>query len=169
MGLRQPDPVALLAAGEGGSLVEGGVEGASPAWPASSADYLDEGPVKVEDVFVDLYREQFASLVRLARLLAHFQDAEDTVQAAFVALYRRGALADPATAVGYLRRTVLNLTRSRWRHLQTAARHGWLFEREGERAQPDLAVGLTVRRALMELPRRQREAVVLRYFVALTE
>jgi DNA-directed RNA polymerase specialized sigma24 family protein len=64
-------------------------------------------------------------MVRLAVLLVDdLPTAEDVVQDAFVALYRRSdALRDPAAAVAYVRASVVNLSRSVMRHRQVVRRH----------------------------------------------
>jgi len=116
----------------------------------------------------ELFHTDYASLVRMARLLGEPADAEDVVQTAFVRVFRRGRLRDPHLAAAYLRRTVINETRSRWRRQLTVRRYAWVHPRETV-SDADVAVQVTVRRALTTLPRRQREAVVLRYFADLTE
>ena len=118
--------------------------------------------------FAALFHVHYQSLVGLARLLDPSSDAEDVVQAAFVRVYRRGRLQDPDKAVAYLRKTILNLIRSHWRHRAAESRHAWVLPREAT-AAIDVEQRLAVRSALASLPRRQREAVVLRYFADMTE
>ncbi|HEX3823139.1 MAG TPA: SigE family RNA polymerase sigma factor [Mycobacteriales bacterium] len=115
-----------------------------------------------------LFVADYDKLVRLARLLGDPGDAEDVVQSAFIRVYRRGRLRDPAQAGAYLRRTVVNLTRSAWRRKQTARRHAAALAPD-EVSDPDVAGQLAIRAAIAALPRRQREAVVLRYFADLSE
>jgi RNA polymerase sigma factor (sigma-70 family) len=97
--------------------------------------------------------------------------AEDIVQEAFARLHGR-TLADPDRALAYLRTTVLNLSRSRLRRLLTARRQ----ERTGPESLPsaeDDAILRADQRALFaavrDLPARQREALVLRYWAGLSE
>jgi RNA polymerase sigma factor (sigma-70 family) len=81
---------------------------------------------------------------------------------------------DPHRALAYLRRAVVNGSRSRLRHLKVVRSHA-------ERRTPpavvrgaDEVVLESARReevldALAELPRRQREVIALRYYVDLSE
>jgi RNA polymerase sigma-70 factor (sigma-E family) len=115
-----------------------------------------------------LFVADYDKLVRLARLLGDPADAEDVVQTAFVKVYRRGRLRDPELAGAYLRQTVVNLVRSSWRRKQTARRHAEAAGAD-EVVEPDVARRLVMRDAVAALPRRQREAVVLRYYADLTE
>jgi len=129
---------------------------------------------QVDDQLTQLYTAHYRSLVRLAAFLTGDRDnAEEVVQDAYVKVHGswRG-LRDPAKAEAYLRTTVVNLSRSRLRRRQVAAKH---------RAEPLLDVASaessamrTVQReavlhALQQLPPRQREAVVLRYYGDLSE
>jgi RNA polymerase sigma-70 factor (sigma-E family) len=115
-----------------------------------------------------LFVSDYDKLVRLARLLGDPADAEDAVQTAFVRVYRRGRLRDPDLAGAYLRQTVVNLTRSAWRRKQTVRRHPEVSTSE-ELQEPDVASRVVMREAVAALPRRQREAVVLRYYEDLSE
>jgi RNA polymerase sigma-70 factor (sigma-E family) len=121
-----------------------------------------------------LFEEYYASLVRMARLLVDDREtAEDVVMDAFASLYRRWTtVRDPAEADRYLRSCVLNGARSQLRRRRLRRRH------ESGRPQPDAArAGLesneadrsTVTQLLRTLPYRQRQVLVLRYFVDLTE
>lgn len=122
-----------------------------------------------------LFAEQQVAMVRLAVLLGA-DDAEDVVAEAFYQLYRRWRrLRNTAAATAYLRSSVVNLTRMRIRHLQVTRRH---LERVGDRI-PTIEsgeAGAILRddqRALVaavgELPARQREALVLRFWLDLSE
>jgi RNA polymerase sigma-70 factor (sigma-E family) len=126
----------------------------------------------VELVYEQLFHGQFRAMVRLAAMLGA-DDPEDLAQEAFVRLHGRArTLRDPQAAVGYLRTTVVNLTRSRLRHLSVARRH-----REPARPEVASAEHDAVRRessrelvsALGRLSARHREALVLRYWLDLTE
>jgi RNA polymerase sigma factor (sigma-70 family) len=78
-------------------------------------------------------------------------------------------LRDPAGFHAYLRTTIVNLARSHFRRVAVERR---FIERQGE-PRPveatDVSDRDTTRRALMELPIRQRTAIVLRYFEDLSE
>jgi len=126
-----------------------------------------------ESAYRDLFHAHFAAMVRLAAMLGA-DDPEDVAQEAFVRLHRKQrALRDPHAAIGYLRATVVNLTRSRLRHLTVVRRRGPaevrvdvpsaehdVVRREGHR---DLLAAMRL------LSTRHREALVLRYWLDLTE
>jgi RNA polymerase sigma-70 factor (sigma-E family) len=125
--------------------------------------------------FPTLYAAQWRSMVRLAVLLVDdVETAEDVVQDAFVALHRRAStLRNPDAAIGYVRASVVNLSRSVIRRRQTARKHLRVAEPEHV-AGADYAVLLSEEHrqalaAVRRLPRRQREVVVLRYWSGLSE
>jgi RNA polymerase sigma-70 factor (sigma-E family) len=120
------------------------------------------------DQLAELFNSDYRALVRLARLLGDPADAEDVVQTAFARVYRRGRLHDPDLAGAYLRTTVVNLVRSGWRR-QLVVRRKAQPVRSDAGQETDLAAVMAVRAALAALPRRQREAVVLRYYLDLSE
>ncbi|MEV5830900.1 sigma-70 family RNA polymerase sigma factor [Spirillospora sp. NPDC052242] len=139
------------------------------------AESLEDGPdvrAAPPPEFEDLFAEQYPRLVGLARWLGA-DDPEDVAQEAFARLHdRRGALRDPRAAAAYLRATVCNLTRNRLRHLRivrlrhppppepAAAAEAVVLDREDHRE-------LVAR--LGRLSRRQREALVLRYWLDLDD
>ncbi len=122
-----------------------------------------------------LYQRHRLHLVRLATLLVDDQAAaEDVVHDAFLSLQRHaGRLRDPEAAIGYLRTSVVNGSRSALRRRQTARRH--LLHVREQWAQPaDQTVLLAAEQvavldALRQLPRRQREVLTLRYWSELSE
>jgi DNA-directed RNA polymerase specialized sigma24 family protein len=109
-----------------------------------------------------IYRANYCSLVRLAALLVHdVGAAEDVVQESFAAMHRAwGRLQDVDTALAYLRQAVVTRSRSAQR------RRGGAGRRNG-RAMPTAVAAAG--RALRDLPPRQREVVVLRYWGDLSE
>ncbi|MCA1223077.1 SigE family RNA polymerase sigma factor [Streptomyces sp. 8L] len=122
-----------------------------------------------------LYHHRRLPLVRLAVLLVDdLPTAEDVVQDAFAALYRRhgarlGHLDDPEA---YVRRSVVNGARSVLRRRRTV--RAYVPERAGHVPPPEEDVLLReehreVLGALRALTRRQREVLVLRYWSDLTE
>ena len=128
-----------------------------------------------ETAVAALFATHHLSLVRLATLLGA-DDAEDIVAEAFYQLYHRWKrLRSVDVAAAYLRSTVVNLVRMRLRHLQVARRH--LVNRQGEPGEVSSGEDATVlrddQRALVEavraLPDRQREALVLKYWLDLRE
>ena len=128
-----------------------------------------------EQAIAAIFHEQHTPLVRLAALLGA-DDPEDIVAEAFYQLFRRWRrLRDPDSAVPYLRSVVCNLTRMRIRHLQVARRH--VARSKTDPTTPGAAADDGCLRedqrelldALIELPARQREALVLRYWLDLRE
>ena len=122
----------------------------------------------------ELYLRYADDAVRLAYLLTGDRAlAEDLVQDAFVRLAGRLAhLRDEGAFEAYLRRTVVNLSRSYFRHRKVERAY---LERTGrapaERAAatPDLGDRDALWTALARLPQRQRAALVLRYYEDLSE
>jgi RNA polymerase sigma-70 factor (sigma-E family) len=122
----------------------------------------------------ELYLRYADDAVRLAYLLtADRALAEDLVQDAFVRLAGRLAhLRDEGAFEAYLRRTVVNLARSHWRHLGVER----AFQERAARvpratpsphSDPDDRDALW--HALGGLPPRQRAALVLRFYEDLSE
>jgi RNA polymerase sigma-70 factor (sigma-E family) len=122
-----------------------------------------------------LYTAHWRYLVRLAALLVDdIASAEDVVQDAFLALHRRAdGLRDPDAALGYLRASVVNLSRSVLRRRQVARKHLKVSEPEATAAADhDVLVRDEHRAALTAvraLPRHQREVLILRYWSGLSE
>ena len=131
-------------------------------------------PRDADGAVTALFRAHYASLVRLAVLLVDDDgSAEDLVQDAFARLHRRwGRLRDEDAAYGYLRTCVVNGSRSRLRRLRTARRY--VAPHSPDDPSPEGHAILreehaAVRAALRELPARQREVLVLRYWSDLSE
>lgn len=121
-----------------------------------------------------LYQTHSLTLVKLAVLMVGDQPtAEDVVQDAFLGLYRRWwALHDVDKALGYLRSSVLNGCRAihRIRYRRQAVTVGPPDSMASAEAEAMLGEShREVLAALRRLPTRQREAVVLRYYLDMTE
>lgn len=123
-------------------------------------------------LYRDLFFQDFNRLVKLARFLGA-DDPEDIVQEAFVRLHARLLTIRRREAVrSYLTVTVVRLVRSRQRHLAVAAA---TRSRVAVRDQPSstdpasLADSMAVEQMVAGLPRRQREVIVLRYWLDLDE
>ncbi len=123
-----------------------------------------------------LYAAHWRRLVRLSVLLVHDQGlAEEIVQDAFVAMHGRWRrLRDPDKALGYLRQSIVNRSRSALRHRSVVERHagahGPLEPCPGTDAgTTEQARRAEVLGALRLLPTRQREVIALRYYLDLSE
>ena len=120
-----------------------------------------------------LFAAHYDGLLRLAVLLVDPATAEDVVQDAFARLHARWrGLRDHDKALAYLRASVVNGARSRLRRNKVAARYeppreGWAASAEDSAL--DRAEHADVLAALDRLPRRQREVLVLRYYLDLRE
>ncbi|MGH2595090.1 MAG: RNA polymerase sigma factor [Actinomycetota bacterium] len=133
-----------------------------------------EQPVKIEGaVLQELYAAHAAEAARLAFLLTGDRAlAEDLVQDAFVRvtgrlLHLRNQGAFPA----YLRASIVNLVRS---HARRAAVERRFVERSRDPGAStshdrDAAEWQRMRDALLQLPVRQRTAIVLRFYEDLSE
>lgn len=121
-----------------------------------------------------IYDAQWAAMVRLASLLLGGSDeAEEVVQDALVAVYaRREQFETLGHAGAYLRMSVVNGCRSVHRHRAVVQRHR---PTPGPvPASPDDLVMEhetrdQVMEALRQLPRRQQEVLVLRYYSEASE
>lgn len=137
--------------------------------PPSTAPALDP-----DAVLADLFRAHHGPLVRAATLLlGDVGVAEEIVQDAYVKLH--GALPrlrQPEAAVAYLRTTVMNLGRSRLRRYRVARRHPPVPPWPAPGAEEGAVLSEDHREvlaALDGLPRRQRECLVLRFYLGLSE
>ncbi|WP_246115910.1 RNA polymerase sigma factor [Trebonia kvetii] len=142
--------------------------GARPAPDGGTADELTA-----------LYRRHALGLVRLAVvMLGDRGAAEDVVQEAFLGLHLRwGSLADPSRVMAYLRTSVLNGCRTtlhRQRRRDNAAVRAMAADApiplDGADAWAPLGEEhREVLNAIKRLPDRQREAVVLRFYLDMSE
>jgi RNA polymerase sigma-70 factor (sigma-E family) len=122
----------------------------------------------------DLFRGHHLELVRLALVMVgDLATAEDVVQDAFERLHRgwRG-LRQPSSGLAYVRSSVLNGCRSVHRRAAVARKHVPRLAAENPGARDvDPAPAADDRGELMAalrlLPRRQREVLVLRYYLDL--
>jgi len=128
------------------------------------------------DQVTALYRVHGMDLVRIAAvMLGSRAGAEDAVQDAFYGLYRRWhQLADPRNALPYVRSAVMNRCRSELRRQARLQRRADQNHRPLDPESPEQAAILgeehrDVIAALRRLPDRQRESLILRYFMDLPE
>lgn len=128
------------------------------------------------DQVTALYQEHGMDLVRIAAvMLGSRAAAEDVVQDAFCDLYSHwDRLASPGNALPYARSAVMNRCRSELRRRARLDRRADRNHRLIGDDSPEQAAILgeehrEVLAALAQLPSRQREALVLRYFLDLAE
>ncbi len=145
--------------------------GDAPVPPAAPAERMEWGP---DLAVIELYSMHYPALVRLAAMLVRdTPTAEEVVQDAFIAMHDAWErLRDTEKALAYMRQAVVNRSRS-------VLRHRMVVEKNLQKPSPDMpsaeAGALTllersaVVAALRDLPERQREAIVLRYYADLSE
>ena len=140
------------------------------------ADHGASGDRRADAELEQLYDEHYVRLVRLSvLLLGDVGRAEEVVQDSFVAIYRRMRRSGDdvvANAPAYLRQTVVNRSRSVLRHLKVVSQHPTDAPTAGPGADDELLHGVRRRLvidALARLPRRQREVLVLRHYLDLSE
>jgi RNA polymerase sigma-70 factor (sigma-E family) len=156
---------------------------ADPARPAGrrsgrpgQADGAAAGSSATASAVTALYQQHAVGLIRLAMImLGDRAAAEDVVQDAFFGLYRNWfRLGDPANALVYTRSSVLNGCRNA---LRTQARRGQRDQAAGVGSAPDQSAESQVLlteearqmlAAIRKLPDRQREAIVLRFYLDMT-
>jgi RNA polymerase sigma-70 factor (sigma-E family) len=164
-------------AAEGGqtsTAAEGGQTSTADATMPLRAVGMEPGAWSADLAVTELYSVQYKALVRLAAMLVRdTSTAEEVVQEAFIAMHDGWhRLKDSEKALAYLRQAVVNRSRS-------VLRHRVVVEKNAPKPAPDMpsaehgAMALLERSAviaaLRDLPERQREAIVLRYYADLSE
>jgi RNA polymerase sigma-70 factor (sigma-E family) len=121
----------------------------------------------------DLFRDHHLELVRLALVMVQdLATAEDVVQDAFERLHRGWpSLREPENSLSYVRSSVMNGCRTVHRRAAVARKHAPRLAEPMEADGPDGAAVAADRgemvAALRRLPRRQREVLVLRFYLDL--
>ncbi|CAL9457399.1 SigE family RNA polymerase sigma factor [Streptomyces sp. NPDC052644] len=174
-------PQDTADAATGGPDPDPGSDRPGPGWGSGSGrgsgSRFGRGPAEEagRPTVTDLYHSHRLSMVRLALLLVDDRaSAEDVVQDAFVALYKRHGerLDDVDNALGYLRTSVVNTARSVLRRRKTAREYVPPHEADAPSAEDHALLGdehRQVIQALHGLTNRQREVLVLRYWSDLSE
>jgi RNA polymerase sigma-70 factor (sigma-E family) len=182
-------PSATLAWLEAAEAILTAMAGPSrfPSPLAAEAAYTTDGAVEgvtappiefnSEALIVELFEQEAAALVRLARLFTDDRNAaEDLVQEAFVRLHHAAhRIQDRSRAAAYLRSIVLNLARDHNRRGLMSLRH---FEALTPHTSPEAALDdrivldeqqAAVVDALHALSPQQRDCLVLRFYLELSE
>lgn len=140
--------------------------------------YLQAGsemPIRESAVRTPSLHEAFRAYAPQLRRLGYLitgstEMAEDLVQDAFVRFFTKPTrLRDPHATLSYLRRSVVHLSYSRFRRLRLERSYRTTISRQPEVVLPDVEGRDELLHALLELPRRQRIALVLRYCEDLSE
>ena len=160
--------------GQIGTAAEGGQTSTADVTMPLRAVAAEPAAWSAELAVIELYSVQYKALVRLAAMLVRdTSTAEEVVQDAFIAMHDGWhRLKDTEKALAYLRQAVVNRSRS-------VLRHRVVVEKNAPKPAPDMpsaehgAMALLERSAviaaLRDLPARQREAIVLRYYADLSE
>ena len=152
----------------------GGREDVEPAAPPSALTLVSDEGQSEQAALSLLFSRHYLPLVRLAACLMGERDsAEDVVQDAFVSLQRhRATLRDPSAAEAYLRSAVINGSRSQIRRLvreRVRRRPAAVPAQSSEERALENDEHARVLQAVQALPTRQREVVVCRYYLELSE
>jgi RNA polymerase sigma-70 factor (sigma-E family) len=148
---------------------------ARPVVGTAAGPVVGAGAGSAEAAVTALYEAHALGMIRLAHImLGDRQSAEDVVQEAFCGVYRRWShLADTGSAVHYVRSAVLNHCRSVLRRRTTSLAPRQVTGHPESVRSAEAAV-LTreerdeIMRAVRRLPPRQREALVLRFYLDLS-
>jgi RNA polymerase sigma factor (sigma-70 family) len=165
-----------MAAGEFGAAGPRPPQGVG-ALPADAAlgPVPADGQSDADQAITAIYGTEYRSLVRLAAaLVGDVGIAEEVVQDSFVAMYGVwGRLRDRDKALAYLRRRVINRSRS-------ALRQGMVADGNAPKLKPGImpsaeqgaitqAEPSALISAMQSLSPRQREALMLRFYLDLSE
>jgi RNA polymerase sigma-70 factor (sigma-E family) len=122
-------------------------------------------------VLSELYVAHAPDGIRLAFLLTGDQAlAEDLVQDAFTRLVGRlRHLREPNAFGAYLRRTIVNLATSHFRHRRVERAYLDRLTAPSAATNDNDELDETMHRVLLGLPQRQRAAIVLRFYEDLTD
>lgn len=131
-------------------------------------------PADAREALGHVYLHHYSSLVRLAAFLSHDSAmAEDLAQEAYVrASVRARGYSRGDDGLAYLRTCIVNLCHSQWRRVQVTRRVLPRLLTEQPAAFTDDQVIFDrqiIVQALRGLSPRQREVVVLRHYVGLSE
>jgi RNA polymerase sigma-70 factor (sigma-E family) len=139
--------------------------------PGARAGATAEQARNATAAVTELFREHHLELVRMAMVMVgDAATAEDVVQDAFERLHQRWPrLREPVDGLAYVRSSMLNGCRSVHRRAAVARKHAPQLARTGAAAGPENAAAdrSQLLTAMRSLPPRQREVLILRYYVDL--
>lgn len=174
VGVSRRAGASLNDQGDGGSAGDVSAED-TPERPGSSAG-IGRSALNERDASITrLFDEHYRGLCRLAGLLlGDSAGAEEVVQEAFLRTFSGWwRVRYPERAQWYLRKSVVNLCRSRLRRRGTEERGNrvtWASDSTRNEDSPDRADDSMMLVAhVRRLPPRQRDAVILRYYEDLPE
>jgi RNA polymerase sigma-70 factor (sigma-E family) len=150
------------------------VEGTSCTDRVPAAGVVTERALDADALVTALFDMHYPRLLRVAAvLLGDVGAAEDVVQDAFLGLHAAwDGVRDRGDAAGYLHRSVVNGARSRRRRQAVALRNRPSPPPDVASAEDAALAGLLTGplvAALRAMPRREREAVLLRHYLDLSE
>jgi RNA polymerase sigma-70 factor (sigma-E family) len=156
--------------------IRGSAEHSAQRPAAGGAAAAIQNQTSAEAGVTALFEAHSLGLIRLAHImLGDRSSAEDVVQEAFCGLYRRWPqLTDQAKALPYVRSSVLNgcrtvLRRGQARGIRWAGQPPAASAASAEAAVMSGEERHEVMRALRRLPHRQREVLVLRFYLDLSD
>ena len=120
-----------------------------------------------EDTFEEFYAHDYARLVAAIGLaVGDAEAAREAVDEALARAWEHGRKEDIESLAGWVRVVALNVARSEFRRRSAERRASErLLARADHPVNGDSAAALDVARALSKLSRRQREVMVLHYFL----
>lgn len=133
---------------------------------AARRDLRQDAGIDASDKFAVWVRPQIPALTRFAASLTVRDAVDDLTQETLFRAWQQRDKYDPdrGSAIAWLVSIMKNLARRKWRLWSQESMH--LIKADGERSQP-YEDSLDLRRAIDRLSRRQREAVILYYYVDL--
>jgi RNA polymerase sigma-70 factor (sigma-E family) len=169
-----PGVLAASSRQDAAVTVADGAEAAPSPGDACTSVAAGGTPPDATRAVYELYRAHYPSLVRMAALLVgDLAAAEQVVQDSLVAMHANWRwLKRSDKALAFVRRGVINRSRSALRHRGVDERDAGPPLSQVRGAAPDAEAQLLcapVVAALGRLSRRQREALVLRYYADLSE
>jgi RNA polymerase sigma-70 factor (sigma-E family) len=137
------------------------------------ATTTEEAPETGEGCFASLAQSTRPTLVRIAHsVTGSREDAEDAVQSSLLkamAAWPRVAAQEEWRRQAYVRKIVVNTCRSGWRKWGSRVVVGEMPELSQASTAEAFDDRALIRQALAQLPARQREVLMLRYFADLSE